>query len=317
MAELTDPSRSVFDRAITLAYIRWEILRRTATYRRQVRELIKYGAESFFDQSGSQRWDEERLTEWVLRRWDGEIPVPADRVSKKTGLLLSDAGRRLHAQVLKTTGLRSVLHYSVVIPMADMTVLPIFSDTPGRQPSVVDQALLRRLVRHPGPNGAIPHRPLHRAIQRRPVAPTGFVIRGRRIHSTFDRDMKVFDYRVQGWRPCDIAAKLELREHEERQAWTRACDLIGDVEIEVAQPGERLWVEVAEHCDACGRFVAGEGEPCPANANRLGLGSTGQRDAIRPELALDLIAARVAGALPARSRRASGSVAPDEDAVDL
>jgi len=224
-------TRGVFDHAVDVAYVRWAILRRTASYRRGVEELCQFGAESFFDKHGAHPWNPETLAAFFLAQWGGVIPAPPDR-QHKDGTVSSE-GRRRHAEVLRVHGLRVVLHHAVHIPVADMASFPIFIDTPARQPIVIDQELLRRLARHPGPHGAIADRPLHQAIQlpkrRRRVDRTGFVVRGQRIHrETFDRDLRVFDLRVKGISPRDVARELWLTRDEEKRAWRRAITLIPD-----------------------------------------------------------------------------------------
>jgi len=314
-------SRREFDGAIERAYWRWELLRRDASYRRRSDDLFTLWAEAFFSSPG-RRMDRKRLAAYCLKRNGGVIPAQADA-----------EGRRLYDEILKQYGLRVILHPAVCIPLEDMAAFPIFVDTPGRQPVVVEKDLLRRLAMEAyGKLGQLPHIPanpldsldeaaipelperrLHKAIKKCKVERAGSWFNGERIHfDTLRRDLDVFDLRTSGVTLVGAAKRLGISVEEAKRAWARASTLIRNHQVE-------RWDEspMEAHCDTCQTcqpWFAGKpgAEPCPQMNRLLEPGPRRRRGErtvdltqahLYQETTLDLLSARSDGSLPTRSSR--------------
>src|SRR5262245_55393409 len=107
--------RRVFDRAITFARYRWEILRRTVEYRRDVATLIREGAASF-------GWTEARFETHCLR--EGGVIEPAWGPDAKPGT------EARYDEVRVRYGLRIVIHPGLALSEQEMAEYPLFADTP-------------------------------------------------------------------------------------------------------------------------------------------------------------------------------------------
>ncbi len=271
--------RRVFDRSILLARYRWEILRRTAEYRRDVAKLIREGGASF-------EWTEARFEKYCLR--EGGIIEPAWGPKAKPG------ARERYDGVRARYGLRIVIHPEVAISEREMAAYPILADTPARQPTVKKgaQPLLRRFARR---GEDISTRTLQRIFAQSRVARGSFRLKVRRVRPThFDRMLAVFDARVAGKTFPTIARALNLNVDQAKRGWRVARGLI------------QAWLDVESHIEACAdcqSCLEGRRDRwCKAVELQYDLphpGAVGR--AVVPEK-LDRLAARRRGNLPARRR---------------
>lgn len=304
MIEPTHISRQKFHGAIGRAYWRWECLRRSGMYRSQADGLIALWAEEFFWKRGH-RLDKAGLRAFFLKHQGGVIyPPPTPK------------GRELYNLVQQQHGLRLVLHPIVEIPIEDMEVLPIFTDTPGRQPVVEDRDLLTKLAMEAHlRRGELPDRTLHQAIKVRKVKPAGFMFRGERVRfDTLRQILDVFDLIEAGLTLKAAADQLGISPSAAYRALERSKILIPGGPTPggpIQRWDDSLFAAHVETCTACQPWAAGirTAEPCPAMTRMIEprrRRKPGERTArarehlYQGDAGLDLLAARRDGSLPSR-----------------
>ena len=263
--------RRVFDRSIVLARCRWECLRRTAAYRTDIAKIIR-------DVAVSRGWTEEKLERDCLENGGGVLDPPA----------FND---QHYHELCARYGLVVLVHPAVIFSETEMAAFPIFADTPGRQPTVKDQAVLRRFARR---GGNLSQRSQSRifATARVPAGPFQ-LDRKKRLHlGRYDEMLAVFDARVAGRPFIAIAKALGLSLHQVKRAWKTARYLIPN------------WLDLESHvatCPTCLACIRKKGDRwCAAVELQIGLPPTGRSRSRTSAERLDLLAARQGGLLPAR-----------------
>ena len=123
--------RRVFDRAIALAWCRWEILRRTSRYRAEVRRLVE---------------ETSRMVGWAPSRYDEHCLADGGVVDRAFDTVVAQH----YDEICARYGLTVVMHHEAALSDDDMAAFPVFADTPRRQLTVRDPALLRRVARRGG-----------------------------------------------------------------------------------------------------------------------------------------------------------------------
>src|SRR2546430_2628679 len=118
MSERSNPRR-VFDREITLAYWRWEFLRRNVAYKRDVEKWLTLAAETL-------GWEPDRFKSYC-RREAGIIIYPPFGAESEN-----------YERDCTKWGLHFLILPEIKIASEGMAAFPIFVDTPSRQPTVRD-----------------------------------------------------------------------------------------------------------------------------------------------------------------------------------
>ena len=201
--------RRGFGRAVALARFRWELLRRTAEYRRDFRHVLQAIATTMRETMGKE-WSEERLEQYCLN----EEVLPS--VSGE-GL----SSREHYDDVRARYGLRVLVHPDVSFSDDEMGAYPIFVDTPRCQPKVKDQAKLRRLVKGGSkldvdpvmgaPVLDVSDRTLRRIFSQKQVDPGPYQVQVGRVRlNQLDSMLAVFDRRSGGKTFIAIAEELGL-----------------------------------------------------------------------------------------------------------
>jgi len=265
--------RRLFDRSIALARYRWEILRRTSAYRAAFRETSSSIAATL-------GWVESRLQQYclanegILDRVFGEgfsSPEHYDNTCARYGLVV-------------------LIHPDVYFSDDDMAAFPIFTDTPSRQPVLLNRTLLRRAMI----SGDISRRAQRRIFAKKLVEAGPFQLNVKRVHlHHLDTRLAVFDAHTAGKPLARIAKDLGLSVDQTKRAWRAAR-----VEI-------NNWFDIGTHvkeCVQCQTCLHGHRDRyCRRVELQIGLRtSRGSQLYATPDLDLELLNARHKREIPAR-----------------